>query len=51
MTQELHLGVKDGVALLTVDRPEANNSLGGSVLRELLVVGAELERNDDVRSS
>lgn len=49
MTEELHVTVKDHVALLTIDRPQANNSLGGSLLRELLEVSAELERDDDVR--
>lgn len=49
MTEELHLSVHGHVALLTVDRPNANNSLGGSLLKELLDVSAELERNDDVR--
>ena len=49
VTQELHLDIKDGVALLTVDRPEANNSLGGTILRELLDVSGELESNEAVR--
>lgn len=49
MSEELHVSVEDHVALLTVDRPTANNSLGGSLLKELLQVSAELERDDDVR--
>lgn len=49
MSEELHVEIKDHIALLTVDRPDANNSLGGSLLRELLEVSGELERDDDVR--
>ncbi|AFR48195.1 enoyl-CoA hydratase/isomerase family protein [Gordonia sp. KTR9] len=46
---ELQVSVSDGVAILTIDRPGANNSLGGSLLRELLVVGEELNQDDSVR--
>ena len=49
MSEELHVSVDGHVALLTVDRPAANNSLGGSLLKELLQVSAELERDDSVR--
>ncbi len=49
MSEELHVSVDGHVALLTVDRPTANNSLGGSLLKELLQVSAELERDDSVR--
>ncbi|QTJ67959.1 enoyl-CoA hydratase/isomerase family protein [Rhodococcus sp. ZPP] len=49
MSEELHVSVDEHVAVLTVDRPLANNSLGGSLLRELLDVSAELERDDSVR--
>lgn len=46
---ELLVEIADGIAKLTIDRPNANNSLGGSLLKELLVVAAELEANDAVR--
>jgi enoyl-CoA hydratase/carnithine racemase len=49
MADELHVDVNEGVALLTIDRPNANNSLGGSLLRELLAVTTELEADDRVR--
>lgn len=49
MSTDLHVDVKDHIALLTIDRPHANNSLGGGLLRELLEVSSELERDDDVR--
>ena len=49
MSEELHVSVDGHVALLTVDRPLANNSLGGSLLKELLDVSAQLERDDDIR--
>lgn len=49
MPEELHVSVSDHVALLTVDRRAANNSLDGSLLKELLQVSGELERDDDVR--
>lgn len=49
MSEELHVSVDGHVALLTVDRPAANNSLGGSLLKELLQVSADLERDDNIR--
>lgn len=49
MTEELHVDIDGGVALLTIDRPKANNSLGGSLLKELLDVAERLEADDDVR--
>lgn len=46
---ELHVDITDGIAVLTIDRPHANNSLGGSLLKEFLAVTRSLEDDDDVR--
>jgi 2-(1,2-epoxy-1,2-dihydrophenyl)acetyl-CoA isomerase len=41
--------VADRVAILTVNRPHANNSLDGDLMRQLLSVAEELEHDDNVR--
>jgi len=47
---DLRVEVGDGVAVLTIDRPKANNAISGSLLRELLTTVAECDADDRVRA-
>lgn len=47
---DLRVEVGDGVAVLTIDRPKANNAISGSLLRELLSAVAEYDADDRVRA-
>ena len=47
---DLRVEVGDGVAVLTIDRPKANNAISGSLLRELLTAVAECDADDRVRA-
>lgn len=48
-TKELVVEVSDGVARLTICRPERRNALSPSVLKEMIEVMSVLEWNPDVR--
>ncbi|HVW34451.1 MAG TPA: enoyl-CoA hydratase/isomerase family protein, partial [Acidimicrobiia bacterium] len=47
---DLRVEVGDGIAVLTIDRPRANNSITGNLLRELLTAVAECDADDGVRA-
>lgn len=47
---DLRVEVGDGIAVLTIDRPKANNAISGSLLRELLTTVAECDADDRVRA-
>jgi len=48
--EALTLEVRDGVGVVTLDRPDAMNALNMQLKEELAAVAAELARRDDVRS-
>ena len=51
MTAELHtLDIADGVAVVTLNRPEAMNALNHALREELIALARELDANDDVGS-
>ena len=47
--EHLLIEVKDGVALLTINRPEVYNATNAKLHNELSVVWLDLARDDDVR--
>ncbi len=47
-TQDLLVRVEDGVAVLTMNRPERRNALSPAILEALARVLQEAEENDDV---
>jgi enoyl-CoA hydratase/carnithine racemase len=47
---QLHVAVGDGIAVVTLSRPEKRNALTQKMLRELLDVMAVLRSRDDVRA-
>ena len=49
MTEELHLEVRDGIAWLTVDRPEVRNALSAQVCRDLAANLGALADDKSVR--
>lgn len=50
MSKTVILEKKDGVAVVTISRPEALNALNSIVIAELEQVVTELERNRDIRA-
>lgn len=48
--QTIQLAVADGVATLTLNRPERMNAFNGPMIRDLLAAFDETDRNDDVRA-
>lgn len=46
---DLEVGIADGIAVLTINRVAQNNTVGGSLLGDLLRAARELERDDKVR--
>ena len=49
-TEELLLDVTDGVATITLNRPDAKNAVTPRMLDTLIDVLADLEENTDVRA-
>ena len=47
--EHLVIEVKDGVALLTINRPEVYNATNFKLHKELSIVWLDLARDDDVR--
>lgn len=48
--ETIQLAVADGVATLTLNRPERLNAFNGAMIRDLLTAFDETDRNDDVRA-
>src|SRR5580700_4468333 len=49
MSEPVLTEVSDGIAVITINRPEARNAVNGAVARGLAAAIDELEANDDVR--
>lgn len=49
MFKNMKLSVENGIALLTMDRPQALNALNSHTLKELNMAIDEFENNDDIR--
>jgi enoyl-CoA hydratase len=47
--ETIHLGIEEGLATITIDRPKFLNALSPTVLTELTMAVAELEVNDEVK--
>jgi enoyl-CoA hydratase len=47
----VELGVEDGIAQVTLNRPEALNSLSGALLAELDAITAKIERDASIRGA
>ena len=50
MYQTIRYEKKDGIAIVTIDRPEALNALNSTVITELEQVVADLETDRDIRA-
>ncbi|HCK83750.1 MAG TPA: enoyl-CoA hydratase [Hyphomonadaceae bacterium] len=48
--ETIQLAVADGVATLTLNRPERLNAFNGAMIQDLLTAFDETDRNDDVRA-
>ncbi len=49
MYENINLSIENGIATITMDRPQALNALNSQTLKELNSIIDELECNDDVR--
>ncbi|WP_100521017.1 enoyl-CoA hydratase [Mycobacteroides abscessus] len=50
MSNHLHVADRDGVRVLTIDRPEAKNAMHGPLRSELRTAIAEADRDNNVRA-